>query len=428
MCMETESVIHSVNKRQLHNTRRKIGSVRALIRQSLEEVFPYSQGKTLLESIDKLLERREQAINDAVPTLSPSVVNRLCQVAQATICQYLPLVGFVLRSTNIRNAFELYAPLLDIVQQALGPEANLVISSEWEFSPYTLIPHRIDGKHFVLIGLPASESENALAAPLAGHELGHNVWSKAGLESIYTPRVKQGLEQAIRDRYWDEFVTHFQNVGTKDQVGDLVGQRVWEPSWKWCMSQLQELFCDSVGLLLFAESYLHAFAYLIAPAISIERTKLYPAISDRVNFLMRNAKKMGLNEPPEYACFFEPDNMLDGNPVKFLLQLADEVRTELEDEIFGDAERICGSWGLPVHDPEETRAIYDSFIALTPAVKATSLANIVNAGWNMYVSGFADWDKFAEIKGQSTKAETVLNDLVLKSAEVFEIERMRGTL
>ena len=428
MCMETESATHSVNERQLRNTRRKIGSVRALIRQSLEEVFPYSQGESLLESIDKLLERREEVIADAVPTLNPAVINRLCQVAQETICQYLPLVGFVLRSTNIRNAFELYAPLLDIVQQALGPEANLVISSEWEFSPHTLIPHRIDGKHFVLIGLPASESENALAAPLAGHELGHNVWSKEALESAYTPRARHGLERAIKDRYWEEFEAHFPNVGTKDQVGDLVGQRVWEPSWKWCMSQLQELFCDSVGLLLFAESYLHAFAYLIAPAISIERAKFYPAISDRVAFLIRNAKRMGLSELPEYAHYFEPDNMLDGNPVKFLLQLADEVRTELEDDVFCDAERICGSWGLSAHDPDETRTIYDSFISLTPAIKATSLANIVNAGWNMYLSGFIDWKNFAEIKGESTKAETVLNDLILKSAEVFEIERMRETM
>ena len=128
MYMETENAIHSVNESQLRNTRRKIGSVRVLIQQSLEEVFPYSQGKSLLESIDKLLERRELAVTNAAPTLDPSVVNRLCQVSQETICQYLPLVGFVLRSTNIRNAFELYAPLLDLVQQALGPEANLVIS------------------------------------------------------------------------------------------------------------------------------------------------------------------------------------------------------------------------------------------------------------------------------------------------------------
>ena len=96
--------------------------------------------------------------------------------------------------------------------------------------------------------------------------------------------------------------------------------------------------------------------------------------------------------------------------------------------LFGDAERISGSWGLSPHDPEETRTIYDSFVALTPAIKACSLVNIVNAGWNMYLSGFADWEKYAEIKNDSRKAETVLNDLILKSAEVFEIQRMRETL
>ena len=73
--------------------------------------------------------------------------------------------------------------------------------------------------------------------------------------------------------------------------------------------------------------------------------------------------------------------------------------------LFGDAERISGSWGLSPHDLEETRTIYDSFVALTPAIKACSLVNIVNAGWNMYLSGFADWEKYAEIKNDSRKAE-----------------------
>ena len=130
---------------------------------------------------------------------------------------------------------------------------------------------------------------------------------------------------------------------------------------------------------------------------------------------------------PEYASYFEPDMTLDGDANKFLLQIADEVRANLEDDLFSDAERITGQWGLPAHDVEETRTIYESFVALTPAIKATSLANIVNAGWNMYLAGFADWNQYSEIRGDRNKAETVLNDLILKSAEVFEIQRVRVT-
>lgn len=423
--MGTENAIRSVNERQLRNTSRKIGSVRALIQQLLEEDFPYPQGKTLLAAIDELLDHREVAIADADPAASCEVVNRLCQVSQKTISDHLPLVGFVLRSTNIRNAFELYAPLLKIVQKALGPEANLVISSEWEFSPYTLIPPRIGGKHFVLIGLPASESENALASPLAGHELGHNVWYNEGLERKYTPLVKRGLERVIQDLHWNEFQTHFSAVGSKDQVGDLIGQQVWAPSWRWCMSQLQELFCDSIGLLLFAESYLHAFAFLLAPAISTERSQFYPAIMDRVSFLVRNAKQRRLADLPNYSRYFESEKTPEDNAHTFLLQLADEVRDELECRLFEDAERIMEQWGLQTHDPTEIEAIYKSFVALTPAIKATSLSNIVNAGWRMYLAGFADWDQYVEIKNDKQKAETVLNDLILKSAEVFEINWMR---
>lgn len=425
--MGTGNAIHSVNEGQLLNTHRKIGSVRGLIQQLLDEDFPYSQCKKLLEAIDEVLDMREGAIAATDPDVERAVVNRLCQESQETISHYLPLVGFVLRSTNIRNAFELYAPLLEIVRKALGPEANLVISSEWEFSPYTLIPPRIGGKRFVLIGLPASESENALAAPLAGHELGHNVWESEGLEAKYTTLVKQGLEMAIRNRHWADFEQHFPQVGSKEKVSDLIGQQVWEPAWIWCMSQLQELFCDSVGLLLFAESYLHAFAYLIAPATTMERSRYYPGIAERVAFLIRNAKRAGVGGLPEYASYFEPEKTLEGDKTKFLLQLADEVRTELEDDLFGDAERIVSSWRLPAHNLNETEAIYKSFVALTPSIQASSLANIVNAGWRMYLAGFEDWKQYAEIRGDSRRAEAVLNDLILKSAEVFEIQRIGMT-
>ena len=425
--MGIENAIHSVNESQLRNTHRKIGSVRTLIQQLLDEDFPYSQGKNLLKTIDELLDSREIAISDANPAASRDVVNRLCQESQKIISYCLPLVGFVLRSTNIRNAFELYAPLLGIVRRALGQEANLVISSEWEFSPYTLVPSRIGSKHFVLIGLPASESENALATPLAGHELGHNVWDNEGLEGKYTSLVKRGLELAIKGRHWEEFRKRFPDVGSKSQVSELSGRQIWEPAWRWCMSQLQELFCDSIGLLLFAESYLHAFAYLIAPATSIERSKFYPAISDRAAFLVHTAELVGLSELPNYTSYFEPDKTLDSDANRFLLKLADEVRVEFEEDLFADAKQIFGEWGLPTHDLEETRAIYESFVALTPAVEATSLANIVNAGWKMYLEGFASWKQYAEIRGDGKKAETVLNDLILKSAEVFEIQRMQQT-
>lgn len=194
------------------------------------------------------------------------------------------------------------------------------------------------------------------------------------------------------------------------------------------MRQLEELFCDSIGLLLFAESYMHAFAYLIAPAASMERSRLYPAILDRVAFLVRNAKREGLGELPEYTSLFEPERALEGNVLGFLLKLADEVRGELEDDLFGDAKQIIDQWELPEHNQEEIKAIYESFVALTPATQATSLSNIVNAGWNMYLAGFADWNEYAEIRGDGRKAATVLNDLILKSAEVFEIQRMRVSL
>ena len=101
--MATGNAIHSVNDRQLRNTHRKIVSVRILIQQLLEADFPYTEGKDLLEAIDELLKKRESAISAVNPEAGRAVVNRICQESQETISHYLPLVGFVLRSTNIRN-------------------------------------------------------------------------------------------------------------------------------------------------------------------------------------------------------------------------------------------------------------------------------------------------------------------------------------
>jgi hypothetical protein len=110
----------------------------------------------------------------------PTVVLQQCGLSLNALFVAMPLAGFLVRSTNVRNAFELYRPLLRLARDLLEPtvtpdqrRTRLVLSSEWEYSPlsYSELP---DLPGVVLIGLPAPESSNPLLVPLAGHELGHS--------------------------------------------------------------------------------------------------------------------------------------------------------------------------------------------------------------------------------------------------------------
>ena len=421
------SDIHSVNEKQLRNTLRKLGAVRTVIEQILIDDFPYLHGREALEAIDELFESRQLAIEATDPAADRAVVNRLCQAAQETISLYLPLVGFVLRSTNIRNAFELYGPLLGVAQAALGKDAHLVVSSEWEFSPYTLIPPSIGGTAFVLIGLPASESENALVTPLAGHELGHSVWAVEALESKYGALIETEVENAIRGPRWAEFIKEFPQVGTRGKISDLIGRQIWEPAWTWCTQQLEELFCDAIGILVFAESYLHAFSYLLAPSIQLERSVHYPSIKDRVEFMQRVFDDLGFPRIKDYGLCFDDDQVVGTSAKKVLLSVSDTARLALENKVWEEAKKIHSTWNFPAHSNSEIDEICKSFEVITPATRATSVANIVNAGWRTYLNGFKPWKEYEVAKNNPKKCESILNDLILKSAEVLEIQQRTST-
>ena len=154
-------------------SRDRIKSVLDSIRQLKASEFPYSDSKDALCRIEQLFENTLQRL-DATDA-DPEYIRQLCSISLRHLFIYVPKLGFILRSTNVRNAFETFGPVRDIARKALGPEIRLLLSSEWAFSP--MVYHQIGAlPGFVLIGLPASESSNPLLIPLCGHELGHAVW------------------------------------------------------------------------------------------------------------------------------------------------------------------------------------------------------------------------------------------------------------
>jgi hypothetical protein len=175
--------------------------------------FPQPYCKEGIQLIAERFQEREKFLKSIGDKRDLAIVRATCRGVLDDLFDLLPILGFFLRSTNVRNAFELHGPLARIAEQ-LVPGIKLVISSEWDFSPHSFFgypPVATSLPNFVLIGLPASESANALVLPLAGHELGHAVWTHKGLKKQFDPRVTQALLKEIEGR-WPEYKKQFPQV------------------------------------------------------------------------------------------------------------------------------------------------------------------------------------------------------------------------
>ena len=129
-----------------------------------ESEFPYQGSEQALDKLKELFEYRLDWLKKIDEKSNPEVIKSECADALTEIFDNLPLLGFVLRSTNVRNAFEVFRPLLrlagDILETKVPKDqrqTQLVLSSEWEYSPF-VYPDLPELPGFVLIGLPSPES------------------------------------------------------------------------------------------------------------------------------------------------------------------------------------------------------------------------------------------------------------------------------
>lgn len=152
----------------------KLDAALSLTERLAVGTFPYPHAESVLGEITELLRAAKGRLD---PNAHPSVLHNECNLITNMLDEFLPLLGFLYRSRSSANAFELYGPLLRLVRRLVDGRSRLILASEWQFSPFTYlgVPGLTD---VVWVGLPASESSNALLTPLAGHEFGHHLWSK----------------------------------------------------------------------------------------------------------------------------------------------------------------------------------------------------------------------------------------------------------
>jgi hypothetical protein len=402
--------------------------VRAQVEAVLSEIariegseFAYQHTQDALQETRMIFESHRESLLSILAKSDPDAVELVINTAFDDLSNSIELLGFLLRSTNIRNAFEAYGPMLRIARRLLGHNTRLILSSEWHFSPFAFVGYQYL-PDTVLIGLPAPESSNPFLLPLAGHELGHSAWPSFGIDLEMEREVAKAILEEIRIR-WNDYKSYFPVTDPEQVATDLIVRPMWKPAWDWALRQCEEHFCDFVGLRIFGESFLYAFAYLLAPHRRGSRPLIYPNLRTRAECLATAATEYGFSVPSDYTQLFE--NLTEPGPEqvreRLLLKLADAVRARFVDTLQSKADEIVANAGLEFCHSESVNRCVGRLALMVPAEGSNGLGDILNAAWQGWLSP----SFFMDTEHNKRKIEN-LREVVLKSIEVFEIETKLG--
>lgn len=410
--------------RLLAYTRSRVDLLLQEIERLDQSEFPYPHSRDALHAIRDVFTRKRKRLRE-LPDNS-STARMECAIALRDLFRFLPLLGFILRSTNVRNSFEVVKPLYRTCSRLLedsppgAKELKLILSSEWNYSPVTY-PEFPNLPGFVLIGFPAPESSNPLLIPLSGHELGHALWARKKLEAQFSAKIEEALLKAIADRWQDYKATFRVDELNYNQLRtDIFSVQTWTPGKTWAMKQAQEVFSDCVGIKIFGTSFLHAFAYLLAPGNVGVRLVTYPKMTQRIEYMIRAAHSYSAVIPLDYKEEFDncPEPPLTPSD-KFMLDAADEAMSDVAEDLIKEAGRLAAP-GATRNDDSEVARIYQRFKLAVPALECKSVVDILNAAWR----GFEDDELWRDLPQVRENKESVLRELALKNLEIYEVEQL----
>jgi hypothetical protein len=399
-------------------TKKRLESFLSTIDQVKQFDFPYKDSIHALETIEAILKEHRQTLDKLTTTTPKATKDAACVACTRDLAQNLPLIGFIVRSTNVRNAFEVYSPLFRIARQVLGPKTRLVLSSEWNYSPF-ILTYTTDFPNTVFIGFPATESSNPLLLPLAGHELGHAIWANLVDSTVFFDALENAIPNAILAQP-NKYKEHFGDFETNAISSDLVHRANWIIARDWAFTHVQETFCDFIGLRIFGVAYLNSFSYLLSP-FPEPVSENHPSLSKRAADLRTAATEFGFDCPDDFVTGFPKAKDAPTSRQKYLLDLAEKAASSLVAQLISEADLIIKDHNVPTpseHALEDIYAHYKDYIA--PACKGGSLVDIVNAAWLAY----NDKDLWSHESIDPSEWPRILGDIVLKNIEVFEVEQL----
>lgn len=213
----------------------------------------------------------------------------------------------------------------------------------------------------------------------------------------------------------------FGAVGKESIDSDLEAMAVWAESYSYAARQLEEVFCDCVGVWLFGQSYLHSFRYLLAPDLSERPSDNYPPNRWRSEFAIEAARSYGDSADSTFANAFRPFEKSREKKV----EIADIVTKTLVPKIIAEANDFFDGKKLTRPSATETERCKQSLYSLCPFSDYESVGSLLNAAWELRLD-LENWS----IPGvpddvSDEKKIDILNDLVFKSFEVVEWNGLR---
>lgn len=402
--------------------RRQLLSLEREIAALATSEFPYEDSSAALRKLQIHVVEQRAALDLLTSDSAEGTIDSNCEVAFDLHRRSLPLLGFILRSTNTRNAFEVWGPMRRLARAILGNNSRLVLSSEWEFSPYTFVNIQyVPG--FVFLGLPATESSNAFLLGLAGHELGHSLWRNSGVGAQFEVKIKDVILAELEGAFWEDY-KKLHRVNDKQDLSSLLPQPWWNSVF-WAKRQAEETFCDFVGLWLFGEAFLYSMAYLFAPSRQAPRYVLYPPHRTRAKNLLNACTVYECPPVDGYIDMFAEQNYEEQlAEIAFLQTLADKVLPHIVDELVSAANEHLSSTSVdrPIHDLA-VQSLEDLKLVVPIDRDDVSVAEILNAGWTALLDD--NWWA-SESFGPEIDQEELLNDLLLKSLELNEIHYLQS--
>ena len=83
---------------------------------------PYQSTRSALDAIESNFKEELAKLDDLDEGVNDDrTIKDACAVALGLLHEYVPFLGFILRSTNVRNAFEICAPLQRLCECVLEP-------------------------------------------------------------------------------------------------------------------------------------------------------------------------------------------------------------------------------------------------------------------------------------------------------------------
>jgi len=401
----------------IEHARSRLAAALAEIDRLKQSEFPYSHSVHALDIIQGIFQQHDTNLAQLSEATPIALVHNECKLSLRRLFLYLPILGFVLRSTNRRNAFEVYSPLLRLARRLVGPSARLILSSEWDYSPFTFAP-MAEIPDYVLIGLPASESANPLLIPLSGHELGHRLWKTEHIGDQYQQTLLQGVVTSVVHNHWVDYHDLHPDYTQEDLTQNIAASSTLQLAVTLAGLQAEEIFNDILAIRLFHESYLHAFAYLASPGTPGPRPVKYPNLQRRVRHMHEAADQLGVQTPDEFETWFADGTEPAEPNLSLQTRVADEVSAGLVPSLIQRVEQIGNDRQIPGRTAEAVQSIVREFEKVIPTRGSHALTDIVNAAWSC--ARRADlWHNVAQIRPEERR--TILHEIVLKSIEVSEI-------